>query len=292
MHCQGRQALVALVLIVMAGGCFGRKTSRDSRWMDQFRQGGGPNGPHAVFVDYALIQKPRSDLKLSEEIWPEADEQVLAVEQRALLEANGFRVGRFGQVLPAALQAMLSNPGTDTGYRQRRLYIDGEFRLATTKPLPAQQIEFKRITIDGANAKTYRDCELGLCIVPKRDESGKLILELTPEVHEGQRKDWASTASLGLWNNRTTLKLEPLRFSLATGMDESILIGAQPGHDNSTGDRLFRSEEGAERVLLLRAGFWERQEKSSRTTISSSDNNLINQASRLKPPSPIADRVD
>ena len=85
---------LAMLLSVVLGGCTTARPLRSTGWLDRFRRLNGPTGPDVVQMDIALLERPVGDSYINRDLWTTADEQVIALERKAQLDDNGFRVGQ------------------------------------------------------------------------------------------------------------------------------------------------------------------------------------------------------
>src|SRR5262245_13215970 len=74
-------------------GCFLVEPMGKALWPKRQRPGEGPVGPDVVVMDVSVLVAPVGDRYVNEEVWTEADEQVLSAEARAALRDSGLRVG-------------------------------------------------------------------------------------------------------------------------------------------------------------------------------------------------------
>jgi hypothetical protein len=104
-----RQGLVIALVAALLAGCTAEKAVRSTAWLNRFRWGGTPQGPDVVQIDVAVLERPVGDLYINQGLWAFADEQVVALESKAVLEDNGFRIGQIGGITPAELQTLLTS---------------------------------------------------------------------------------------------------------------------------------------------------------------------------------------
>src|SRR5881409_3401857 len=78
--------------------------------------------PDAVVLYVALVERPVGDRYLNQDLWALADEQVVGIERRAVLEENGFRVAQVGGIIPAGLLGLLSSERSCVNPRCVRLH--------------------------------------------------------------------------------------------------------------------------------------------------------------------------
>src|ERR1700691_3698612 len=102
----------ALLLGLLASaliGCASTEQTHKGNWLDKLLRPGGPTGPDVVQMDVALIERPLGDAYLNKDLWLAADEQVVSLDNKAILQDNGFRIGQVGGLTPAGLQALLTS---------------------------------------------------------------------------------------------------------------------------------------------------------------------------------------
>src|SRR5262249_56216657 len=89
----------------------------------------GRTGSDVVYVQSYLVERSPGDRYLNDELWRVADEQVVPMEQKAVLVDNGFRVGQIGGILPATLQDLLNSKTSCPNPRGRQLHAGNPVTL-------------------------------------------------------------------------------------------------------------------------------------------------------------------
>src|SRR5438105_15292900 len=108
------RSLMLGLLTLWLVGCTTSQPLRSAAWLSRFRQlGGGPAGTDIVQLEVAVLERPLGDHYINQDLWDVADEQVVAVERKAALEDNGFRIGQVGGLVPAELPALLTSDRSD-----------------------------------------------------------------------------------------------------------------------------------------------------------------------------------
>src|SRR5437870_10332225 len=103
------RALVWGLLAGLLAGCATGTPAPATSWLRRFQQLDIPTGPDVVNMEVVLLERPVGDSYLDHELWQTADEQVVPLERKAVLEENGFRVGQIGGQTPVGLQALLTS---------------------------------------------------------------------------------------------------------------------------------------------------------------------------------------
>src|SRR5262245_57090586 len=85
-----RLALLPFVLWALPG-CLWQEHAETSNWMKQFRR--QALSPDHALIELAMIELPRGDEFINDELWKHTDEFVVQ-DKRGILDENGFRVGQ------------------------------------------------------------------------------------------------------------------------------------------------------------------------------------------------------
>src|SRR5437868_5722274 len=103
--------LVLALLLGLLVGCVTGPPRPRPGWLDRLRPGRdpGPAGPDAVRLFVAKLEVPVGDAYVNRDLWALTDEQVVALEHKAAVEDNGFRVGQIVGGLPRGLQELLDS---------------------------------------------------------------------------------------------------------------------------------------------------------------------------------------
>ncbi|MFN4259754.1 MAG: hypothetical protein ACK4RK_10680 [Gemmataceae bacterium] len=253
---QGRAWMTALLLGVLAG-CMSGKPTRTTAWLDKLRHlGAGPNGADVVQIDVAVIERPVGDRFLNAELWANADEQIVALERKALLEDNGFRVAHIG-IPPAPLQALLTSDVSCPNPRRLRLHAGNEAKVLIGPPRP--NCRFALHTDRDCQDVELTNAQFALEIVPTLTDDGRTRLRFTPRLQHGQKSLLplpAPDRSCWLWQEqRPTARYEELSWEIDLAPNEYVAIGARFDHPESLGYGGFVEDAGSppvQRLLVLR----------------------------------------
>src|SRR5207249_539847 len=124
---QGRHAMrrgQALILGLLTGllvGCAQDQPVRSIAWLDRWRPFHVPAAADVIQVEVSLVERPPGDSFINQELWTLADEQIVPLERKAVLEENGFHVGQLGGNTPAGLLTLLTCEQSNVN--PRRLFV-------------------------------------------------------------------------------------------------------------------------------------------------------------------------
>ncbi len=255
-HC--RSLLLGLLTATVIG-CTSGPTVHSTAWLDRFRRGAAPAGPDVVQMDVALVERPVGDRVLNEKLWTMADEQVMDLERRALLEANGFRVGQVGGMAPPELQNLLTSERSCAA--PRRLVVRaGEAKQLTLGPAAAQS-RFREPKDGEPATVTLEEAEFTLEVVPTLTADGRTRLQFQPLVRHGTLaqtiRPAADHSGLMLQSERPAERYANLGFEVTLSPNEYVVIGGRYEQTETLGHACFvRREESqpVQRVLVIRTG--------------------------------------
>src|SRR5262249_28263467 len=134
----------------------------------------GPIGPDVVRMEIALLECPVGDAFINGGLWEKADEQVGAVEQKAVLEENGFQVGQLRGIIPDEPQELLT-PRRSNVNPSKREVLGGHPAKLNLGPVQAR-CSFE-VAEDGQPVEvTLEQARCGLTVVAHLTADGKAHL--------------------------------------------------------------------------------------------------------------------
>lgn len=197
--------------------------------------------PDSVVVEFAMLDLDGIAETRVTELWQEADEQLIPVETRQKLAAQGFRCGVVGNQLPswvteelvrqskhlkldeseqtAVLSDLLTERRIQTRANQRRTVPVGlkcpELVVAPAETDPAPPQKFSEA-----------QCHLSLVIAPQGD--GQVALTLTPEIKHGQmHQRWVGQDGLfRLEASRDSMRFEELETVATLLPGQTLMLSA------------------------------------------------------------------
>ena len=122
----GRKATVILMLFMMAG-CVPsvdpfviQEKKVDNSLLKNIDES------ESIRLDVAMVQLPLVEKDILESIWGLADNNVMSLEKKAVLEQNGFRITSFGKTPPPELLRLLGTEKYSPNPRRFHVKIGGE----------------------------------------------------------------------------------------------------------------------------------------------------------------------
>lgn len=251
------QVVWLVLLLLPVTGCVHDRPARSSSFLDHFR-GTGPSGPDAVFLEYAVIERPEGSVTIDRDVWSNIDELIIPAESRVLLTENGFRVGMVGGLLPSELEGMISNPKSEIGHRQRRLYVNNQAALTINGPIGEAEFDLRTSSEAQPTSLKFEQAKFSINFTPTHASDGRITLRCVPEVEHQQKKNWLPNGgSIGWMNGASVESYDSLAWSVTLSPRDFLVIGAQRDSRAGLGRHAFCGERGKEKVqrlLVIRAG--------------------------------------
>jgi len=256
--------LLAVVLALASGaaGCCwlpGRGPGDRGPAGDARAATGVPMPGQSIVLDVALIERPRGDPFLEQELWDLGNEQGVGLETKPVLEENGLRVGQVGGLLPARLQALLASPRTCPNPRRLSAEPDQPAPVAVGPVRP--RLAFQAHEGGASRAVALADAHCFFEVTPTPEGERRLRLRFTPRIRHGKarveprvEKDpdgslhWAAEA------REPTEEFPRLSWELTVGPDEYVLVGARLDRPDTLGAAYFLGgARPTQKLLVLRA---------------------------------------
>ncbi|MCS7045048.1 MAG: hypothetical protein NZO58_01700 [Gemmataceae bacterium] len=211
----------------------------------------------AVIIDVALIERELGDPFLNEELWNSTDEMVVDLATKAVLEANGLRVGQVVGMTPAQLQRLLSserwciNP-------QRFIHAAGKTTTHYLGPvLPHCDYDLRV----GGTVQEVRVDRARFCfeVLATLTDNGKTKLTFTPKVETAEQVlPYQPSADLSRWQikiERPGTAYPELRWEAKLAPNEYLVVGALLDKPGTFGHCALVEEDGsrpAQRLYVVR----------------------------------------
>lgn len=223
--------------------------------------------PKYCKVDSAIITRPVGDRMVDASLWNVADEQSIPVDLRAILEANGLRVGIVTGALPAdVLEAFKPNPPVQETLWVHLTMPEGEHSpiILGGKTASVSLLLNHKGKVDG---RDYTDAGGRLIVTTSHRGPYDVSLRIVPEVHHGaERRTIAALQNGGPFaQQQFAIKdgqqediLRELTMELDVKPGQSVVIGCRAGQARSLGTFLFTQPEPntdrmMQSVLILQA---------------------------------------
>ena len=226
--------------------------------------------PGAVVVEIVFVSIDPAAADLEQELWQQADEQIIPTARRRQLALHGLRCGLVGARPPEALVALYQRsrqsmdvpagsavvPFENLVHRQRRMQLRHEQRreiVMPGDPLPELQLELHEEPPRQLRLQLARGL---LAIRGHLQPDGAVRIELTPEIQHGSaRPRWRGDHVQGRWQWLSEQQREVLRdlvMSVTLGPGQTLLVSCR-GSGEELGHHFFTRTliDGKKRNLLL-----------------------------------------
>jgi len=201
-----------------------------------------PLPPDSVVLEVAVLEVPEDEAADCEQLWREADEQQLPIEQRRKLASCGLRCGVIGNQLPDWIRERLDAS-------RRTVDLDEETGMAQMSDTKAQRRVHCRpgqdssipigglretLTVDlgsqGEEPISYEEaeCQFALKTVPKGD--GRVGIQLSPEIYHGPKHQcWvAEEGSFRLDSARDCARFDDLQVECTVSPGQTLVLTSSP----------------------------------------------------------------
>jgi hypothetical protein len=256
--CRGQGLLLGLLAGLFVG-CVTNKPEVSVSLLKRLQPLQGPTGPDVVHVEVALIERPVGDRYLNQDLWPLADEQVVGLEQKAVLEDNGLHVGQIGGIPPTGLQALLTSANSCANPRLWQMHAGKSkaVMLGSTRTL----CQFLLKPQGEPHKVSLEQAECTLLVVPTLTPDGHIQLHFTPQVLHGETNllpcPAPDNSGWVLQEQRPTEVYPDLSWEVVLAPNEYVVIGGRYDQPQTLGYQFFVDCERpppVQRLLVMRAG--------------------------------------
>jgi hypothetical protein len=251
------KALLPGLLAGLLVGCVSDAQTRSTSLLPRSGPWGLAQGPDMVQMEVALIERPDGDPHLNKDLWALADAQAVALERKAALDDNGFRVAHVGTLPPAELQEMLLSKQCCANPRLRMVAAGTPVLISLGPPLA--QCRFQIRQDDQHLPVSAAQAQCNFVVVPSLTADGRTRLHFTPQLQYGEsapRFQPAPDRSGFVMSVEKEQKLFPdLSWEVTLAPNEYVLVGAQRDPPDSFGAQCFidgKGEKAVQRLLVIR----------------------------------------
>jgi hypothetical protein len=246
------RAGAGLALFLLAG-CF---WARPSELVERLKPSAGPLGNDTIVLTVAVLDLPVGDRYLNEGLWTAADEQVVALDRRAALEDNGFRVGVVDGIPPAEFLTLLTSHRSNPTPRQpvTRAGSPKVLPLGESRPLLGFQLH-----ADGQVTRAeFAQAQCLLQVTPTLDSDGGVKLSFVPLVQHGSAAVWALPPDGGLprQGQRPIQRYPAVAWDVTLSGTGYVVVGTHFDKAETLGYGCFINTDGSkptQRLLAIRA---------------------------------------
>src|SRR5262249_25069762 len=158
-------------VLVLGAGCLTDPPSHAINWIDALGAIQSAPAPDLIVMDVALVEAKPGDDFLTNGVWSQVDEQVIALNHRPDVEDNGFRIGLLGGLPPAMLQQRLSSRRSCPSPRRLKVHAGKEETILLGPPRSPSQFALR---FDGTvTAVDHEHGQHALRLLPSIDANGR-----------------------------------------------------------------------------------------------------------------------
>jgi hypothetical protein len=209
-----------------------------------------------IQLETYLVEGSAGDAYLNQELWSLTDDQVLRLEQKALLEDNGFRFGQIGGFTPNGLQSLLTSEKSCANPRRIQTHAESPTRLSLGPILAHCQFDIlqeeHKVTLQLDHA------ECGLVVVPSLTSDGRIHLKFTPEVRHSKQPVMPQPIEQTTWVFQKQQAIESfsqLSWDVTLAANESVVLGGRFDRPDTLGHQCFvrlNETNPKQRLLVIR----------------------------------------
>jgi hypothetical protein len=231
-------------------------TFADSNLWSRFKPRTLEPSPDTVEIHYIFLEREVGDDLVNKDVWEEADEQIISLDLKKLLNDNGFRVGKLGSRLSPKLLDLLENDARGEG-RRHQTYAGLLAKIEATSVIEQWNLF---TVIDGPpRGEEFNLAQGYLHVTPALGDKNTVNISMVPVIEYGPRKvKRTASADLTGWqmrNERDSKSFPEMRVDLQLNSGEYALIGCWPDRKGTLGRHYFTREVDSrirQTVLLVR----------------------------------------
>jgi hypothetical protein len=251
-----QQALVLGLLSGLFVGCAHDKPMRTSAWLDRWRPFHGSAAADVIEIRVSLVERPPGDAFINQELWTLADEQIIPLERKAVLEENGFRIGQVGGNTPAGLLTLLTSGRSNVNPRGLFVHAGRPNPILLGPVNPHCSFSIQQ---DGQAANiSLEKAQCAFDLVSTLTSDGRTRLQFTPQVHYGDKKLIPKAAADGsgfiMQEEWPTNSYPSLAWEVTLAANQYVVVGARLDRAQTLGYQCFlRRDESVpvQRLLVI-----------------------------------------
>ncbi|MGO9467727.1 MAG: hypothetical protein ACLQIB_42130 [Isosphaeraceae bacterium] len=260
-------ATAAVAGLLIVAGCALDKNGARSEGV--FNRIGGHGGdmiePKRCLLRVAILSRPFGDPLVSQTIWADADEQIIAPAERRAWEVNGLRVGRIMGELPLEVEALLNETSPNRKVSPATFFVEsGEQTLISI----SESVEQASLLLNRDNHAFGRDFNAAsgfFRTTVEHDGAHSISLRLVPEIHHGPiQRTYQVLPNASAFapqqfkindgQHEETLRDLPVNLVVEPG--QVVAIGCRPEQRRSLGSFLFtqavaHSDQRVQKLILI-----------------------------------------
>lgn len=254
---QPSRFLVVALLLGVVPACASHRSARSACFHQPLTT--GLTGSDVVQMDVALVETPIGDRFVNEGLWTLTDEQMIPLEQKAVLESNGFRIGHIGATPPAELQALLTSERSCANPRRIQVHAEHSAPPLVLGPTLAQA-HYQLLQGETQTPVVLEQAQCNLVVTPTVLAEGRTRLRFVPQVKYGQTQlqTWKPNSERSGWSmqmEQPTENYPHLAWEVTVAPNDYLVIGVRYDRPETLGYQAFVRREEAppvQRLLVIR----------------------------------------
>lgn len=250
-------ALLVAAVITLLSGCVSEEGIKKTAWADRFQANQLAKLNNIVQIEIALIERRVGDKYINTDVWSYINEQVIDIDRKPAVEANGFRTGTVVGSVPAGLHALLTSERCCINPRCYMMPVGKERRIMLNSPQSkfCYDIKDNGLTI----SEELASARCSLMVVPSFTDDGRTCLKFTPQVEHGETiPSMHAAKDLSGWVLEYGPKKKQYRqlsWEVVLSPNEYYIVGGLVELPNSLGMQCFLDKSygtPVQRMLVLR----------------------------------------
>jgi hypothetical protein len=217
-----------------------------------------PLGADAVVLLVSVLEVPVGDRFANGELWTSIDEQVVALDHKAAIEDNGFRIGVVGGLRPDGFDDLITKERFNPNSRALQM------RVGNARVLPLggmRKLCLFSLVTDGKSAATsaFEQSQCAMQVTPTFTTDGGVNLAFVPLIQHGARTPWTvplDDADGPPTDTRPAERFPALGWDVSLAAKDFVVIGTRFEKAGTLGHICFMDANAlkpVQRLLVIQA---------------------------------------
>lgn len=242
------------ILLGASSGCIWTEQTERTSWHKRFNN--QAISPHHALIEVALIEQPIGSAYINHQLWQHADELIVDLDRRRILEENGLRIGQLVGAPPNEFQQLLLSKNSCNV--QARIFPSGKTVPLWLGPV-LEKTSYQIVLSKAPTPITLDDARFGLDVTASFASDGRTKLTFTPTVENGETTlPFRAVPEQSTWELRiekASKKHPELSWETTLGQNQYLFIGGRPDRSQTLGLTAFTQlgpQGGVQRLLVIR----------------------------------------
>src|SRR5262249_12996319 len=132
-----------------------------------------------------------------DDLWNDTDGQAVALDHKAVLEDNGFRVGTLGGITPVKFQELITSDRSCVNPHENKLHAGAPKTIHLGAPIHTCKFEVRQS--GKSTPVSFDQAQCILQVTPTITPDGRVKLSFMPQVQHGPKSIWAAPSDGSAW---------------------------------------------------------------------------------------------